>query len=75
MLDAALVRTYIYPYKPIQTCASIMILIPYIYMYQTICKCQAYEMFDSNTASWVALVAQLVENLSGVKSVVGSNPT
>ena len=36
---------------------------------------QAYEMFDSDPASWVALVAQLVEHLSGVQSVVGSNPT
>ena len=36
---------------------------------------QMYEMFDSNTASWAALVAQLVGHLSGVQSVVGSNPT
>ena len=36
---------------------------------------QMYEMFDSNPASWAALVAQLVEHLSGVQSVVGSNPT
>ena len=35
----------------------------------------AYEMLDSNPASWAALVAQLVEHLSGVQSVMGSNPT
>ena len=36
---------------------------------------QAYEMFDSDPASWAAFVAQLVEHLSRVQSVVGSNPT
>ena len=36
---------------------------------------QVYEMFDLDLASWAALVAQLVRALSGVQSVVGSNPT
>ena len=40
----------------------------------TICYL-AYEMFDSDPASWAALVAQLVEHLSGVQSVMGSDPT
>ena len=30
---------------------------------------------DSDPASWAALVAQLVEHLSEVQCVVGSNPT
>ena len=34
-----------------------------------------HEIFDSDPASWAALVAQLVEHLSGIQSVVGSNPT
>ena len=40
----------------------------YIYMYKYM-----YEMFDSDPSSWPALVALLVEHLSGVQSVVGSN--
>ena len=44
-------------------------------MYVCLQHVQVYEMFDSDPASWAALVAQLVEHLSGVQSVVGSNPT
>ena len=43
---------------------------PFMYMY-----IQAFEMFDSDPASWAALVSQLIVHLSGVQSVVVSNPT
>ena len=38
-------------------------------------ECMYTYMFDSDPGRWAALVAQLVEHLSGVQSVVGSDPT
>ena len=45
----------------------------YMYMYNLFI--QAHEMLDSDPASWAAVVAQLVEHLCGVQSVMGLNPT
>ena len=57
-------------YNCIYTSVIIIIVFVHVHLMPSI-----WLNLDSDPASWAALVAQLVEHLSGVQCVVGSNPT